>query len=74
MDRVFLSLVHIGIILIPFKERTNMQHQLCECSVALIVYTIPISKILKNEVILAHNVTDIENTARTAYIANCLEG
>jgi hypothetical protein len=73
-DRVFLSLVSIGIIQIPFKERTNMQHQQCECSVVLIVHTILISKMLKNEVILAHNVTEIQNTARTAHTANCLEG
>lgn len=73
-DRIFLSLVSIGIIQIPFKERTKMQHQQCECSVVLIVYTILISKMLKNEVILAYNVTEIQNTARAAYTANCLEG
>jgi hypothetical protein len=29
---------------------------------------------LKNEVILAYNITEIQNTAGTAYTANCLEG
>jgi hypothetical protein len=74
MDRVYLSLVSKGTIQIPFKERTNMQHQQCECSDVLILYTILISKMLQSEEIPADTVKEIQNTARTAYTANCLEG